>query len=100
MKMETFRVNVAPNKWREAEEWQKKVTAYVKKAGWQTSLLQQRTGDVFSFVSLTQHSSIAEADAALEKILADSEFMKIWREGQTADWFLGAQRTYWDVLIE
>ena len=100
MMMETVRVTFAPNKWPQAVEWAENVTAYIKKAGRQLSLLRPRTGDRNAIIWLIQHSSLAEADEAHEKLKGDSEYMKIWREGATADWYIGQRRTYWEVLSE
>ena len=100
MIMETLTLTFVPNKWPKAVEWGKKVTEYVKKAGWRISLIRRKTGDRNELIWLSQHSSLAEADEALEKLKADSAFQKIWRQGATADWYLGVRRTYWEVLSE
>ena len=96
MIIETVRVSFTPNKWPQAVEWGKKITASLKRR--HGSLLRPRTGDRNSIVWITQYSSMSEMEDTREKERADSGHMAIVKEGTTADWYLGIKRNYWDVL--
>ncbi len=98
MVIETVRVSFTPNKWPQAVEWGKKITASLKRR--HGFLLRPRTGDRNSFIWHTQHSSMSEAEDARENFKDDSGFWAIWKEGTTADWYRGTKRNYWDVLTE
>ena len=92
------RYQIASGEMPQALEWSKKVASYVKKAGFAKELTTIRpvTGEQYGFSFVLHYDSMAEYEEQRNKWQADSDFMKIVREGTQSDWLLGIRFTIFE----